>query len=109
MDSKKPFLTFHSDIKTKKLSFSVSSNFNDNHPQSATLPKYQNSNDWRKMSEGGKAKNMKNMRKRTNSVISCLVCFEKSPNGVFMNCGHGGSLTFPNFDFINNMIDYLYL
>ena len=24
------------------------------------------------------------------SVNSCLICFDKAPNAVFMDCGHGG-------------------
>lgn len=24
------------------------------------------------------------------SVNSCLICFDKRPNAVFMDCGHGG-------------------
>ncbi len=24
------------------------------------------------------------------TVNSCLICFDKSPNAVFMDCGHGG-------------------
>lgn len=32
------------------------------------------------------------MKQRTESNINgnCFVCFDKPPNAVFMNCGHGG-------------------
>ena len=33
-----------------------------------------------KNSEGGKDK----------SVMNCLICFDKPPDAVFMECGHGG-------------------
>ena len=26
------------------------------------------------------------------SVASCLICFDKTPDAVFMECGHGGKL-----------------
>ena len=28
------------------------------------------------------------------SVNSCLICFDKIPDAVFMDCGHGGFLTY---------------
>ena len=24
------------------------------------------------------------------SILNCLICFDKSPDSVFMDCGHGG-------------------
>lgn len=34
--------------------------------------------------------------KNENSVSSCLICFENSPNAVYMECGHGGKTNFLN-------------
>lgn len=31
-----------------------------------------------------------NLHKSSSNSVSCLVCFDKQPNAVFMNCGHGG-------------------
>ena len=28
--------------------------------------------------------------KSSNSLLTCVICFQNSPNAVFMDCGHGG-------------------
>ena len=37
------------------------------------------------------------------SVNSCLICFDKRPNAVFMDCGHGGFI-FKNWLNFNHQI-----
>lgn len=34
--------------------------------------------------------NQNSARDSTKSVQTCLVCFDKFPDAVFMDCGHGG-------------------
>ena len=29
--------------------------------------------------------------KSSNSLITCVICFQNAPNAVFMDCGHGGN------------------
>ena len=29
-----------------------------------------------------------------STVINCIICFEKTPDCLFMECGHGGSIVF---------------
>jgi len=36
---------------------------------------------------------------------ACLVCCEKTPDAVLMECGHGGTFTFfPNFNYLIYLI-----
>ena len=74
-------------------------------PNSATLPMRRNISNLldqiRKQS--GQDLNSPGQRLKKNSESNlnpnCLVCFDKPPNAVFMNCGHGGIFvkSFPNF------------
>lgn len=32
--------------------------------------------------------------KSSNSLLTCVICFQNSPNAVFMDCGHGGIFIF---------------
>lgn len=31
---------------------------------------------------------------KTNSLLTCVICFQNPPNAVLMECGHGGFLKF---------------
>lgn len=68
--------------------------FSKQHPQSATLPKPKDNtglfNQIRKISNNDMEIKDELKGKRSESMNFCLVCFDKLPNAVFMNCGHGG-------------------
>lgn len=68
-------------------------------PNSATLPMRRNISNLldqiRKQSGQDLNSPGQKMKKNSESNLNqnCLVCFDKPPNAVFMNCGHGGNFS----------------